>query len=81
MDNEMIETAMAIIMAAGDARLACTDALNAIAEFDYETAESKMKEASKKLRRHIICRQRQFKGRFKEKAWNIICCSRTPRIL
>ena len=49
MDNEMIETAMAIIMAAGDARLACTDALNAIAEFDYETAESKMKEASKKI--------------------------------
>lgn len=44
-----VESAMSIIMHAGDARVACKKALNAIEEADFETAEVHIKEASKEI--------------------------------
>ena len=41
MNEEVVQSAMAIILNAGDARVACKEALDAIAAFDYETAEEK----------------------------------------
>lgn len=54
MEKQMIEektlqAAMSIIMSAGDARLLCRDALNAVAAQDFELANEKMKEANKKI--------------------------------
>ena len=43
MNEEVVQSAMAIILNAGDARVACKEALDAIAAFDYETAEEKLK--------------------------------------
>ena len=40
---------MAIILNAGDARVACKEALDAISAFDYEKAEAKLKEAHEKI--------------------------------
>lgn len=48
-DENILTAAMSIIMSAGDARLMCRDALNAIAEQDFELANQKMKEANKKI--------------------------------
>ncbi|MCD7909257.1 MAG: PTS lactose/cellobiose transporter subunit IIA [Clostridium sp.] len=48
-DEKVLTAAMSIIMSAGDARLLCKDALNAIAEQDFALANEKMKEASKKI--------------------------------
>ena len=54
MENQMIDektltAAMSIIISAGDARLLCRDALNAIAEQNFALANEKMKEANKKI--------------------------------
>lgn len=48
-DEKTLTAAMSIIMSAGDARLLCKDALNAIAEQDFDLANEKMKEAGKKI--------------------------------
>ena len=44
MTEQTVQAAMQIILNAGDARVACKQALDAIAAFDYETAEAKLKE-------------------------------------
>lgn len=49
MTEEIIQASMAIILNAGDARVSCKEALEAIAAFDFEQAHLKMKEANKKI--------------------------------
>lgn len=49
MKDETVQTAMGIILNAGDARVFCKEALDAIAGFDIESAKSKMKEAQAKI--------------------------------
>lgn len=49
MNENTAQVAMTIILNAGDARVSCKDALNAIAEADFETAELKIKEANQKI--------------------------------
>lgn len=47
--ESVVQSAMSIILNAGDARVACKEALDAMAVFDYETAEEKMKVAHEKI--------------------------------
>ena len=49
MKEETVQQAMDIIMSAGDARVFCKEALNAIAVQDFELAKERMKEAHKKI--------------------------------
>ena len=49
MDERLVEVSMSIIMDAGDARVACKEALDAIAESDFEKAQEKLKEAHAKI--------------------------------
>lgn len=49
MTEQTVQAAMQIILNAGDARVACKQALDAMAEFDYETAEAKLKECHEKI--------------------------------
>ncbi|OCN04433.1 PTS lactose transporter subunit IIA [Erysipelotrichaceae bacterium MTC7] len=49
-DNEQtVQTAMSIILAAGDARVKCKDALIEISNFDFDKAKELMKEAQAKI--------------------------------
>ena len=68
MENQMIDektltAAMSIIISAGDARLLCRDALNAIAEQNFALANEKMKEANKKITEATGCRRMRSRGR------------------
>ena len=49
MDDRAVQAAMTIIMNAGDARVACKEALEAVAAADFEKAEEKMKIAHEKI--------------------------------
>lgn len=49
MSEQQVEIAMSIILAAGDARVKCKEALDAIASFDMALAKEKIKEAQKKI--------------------------------
>ena len=49
MDEQLIQNAMQLIMCAGDARVCCKDALEAVAVQDYEGAREKLKEAQGKI--------------------------------
>lgn len=49
MDEQIMQNAMQIIMFAGDARVCCKDALEAVAAQDYETAKAKLKDAQGKI--------------------------------
>lgn len=49
MNEQTVETAMAIIMSAGDARLLCKQALDAIADGDFENARTLHEESKKKI--------------------------------
>lgn len=49
MSEQQVAAAMAIILAAGDARVKCKEALDAIAISDFETAKIRMKEAQTKI--------------------------------
>lgn len=49
MDETTVQTAMAIILHAGDARLACKEALDAVADANFVLAKDKLKEAQKKI--------------------------------
>lgn len=49
MNETVVQSAMQIILHAGDARLACKQSLDAIASGDFETAKVKLKEAQKKI--------------------------------
>lgn len=49
MNDEMVQASMSIILNAGDARVSCKDALEAIAVFNFEKAHEKLKEANKKI--------------------------------
>lgn len=45
MDEETVQSAMNIILHAGDARVACKEAMEALAQFDIEGARAKMETA------------------------------------
>lgn len=49
MNEETVQSAMCIILHAGDARTLCMQAMSAIAEADFEKADEKLKEAVKKI--------------------------------
>lgn len=49
MTEAVVQSAMSIILHAGDARVACKQALDAIAEANFEVAEEKLKEAQSKI--------------------------------
>ena len=49
MSEQTVQSAMSITLHAGDARVACKEALDAISEADFETAEVKLKEAQTKI--------------------------------
>lgn len=49
MSEKVVESAMAIILHAGDARVACKAALDAISLGDFVSAEEKLKEAQSKI--------------------------------
>ena len=51
MERQLAEISMRIILDAGDARLYCKEALDAVSEFDFETAHSKIKLASEKIKK------------------------------
>lgn len=49
MDEKVVQSAMTIILHAGDARVACKEALEAIEKYDFEAAKEKMKDAQKEI--------------------------------
>ncbi len=49
MNEKTIEEAMGIIIHAGDARLFCKEALDALTDFDFERAAGKMTEAGREI--------------------------------
>lgn len=49
MSEQQVECAMAIILAAGNARVECKAALNAISAFDFVLADQKIKDAQKEI--------------------------------
>lgn len=49
MDEQLVQNAMQIIMFAGDARVCCKDALEAVAAQDYEAAKENLKKAQGKI--------------------------------
>lgn len=80
MSEQTVQSAMSIILHAGDARVACKEALDAISEADFETAEVKLKEAQTKLQRLIKCRPMQFREKPVVMSRNILFCLRMHRI-
>lgn len=49
MNEEKMKASMSIILNAGDARVSCMEALDAVAENNYDQAEIKIKEAQEKI--------------------------------
>lgn len=49
MNETVVQSAMQIILHAGDARVACKQALDAIAAGDFDEAKAKIKESQKKI--------------------------------
>lgn len=49
MNEKVVEAAMGIIIHAGDARLFCKEALDAVADFNFEKAAEKMRGADKEI--------------------------------
>lgn len=49
MKESTVEAAMSIILNAGDARVDCKQALDAISQGDFAKAEAKLKESNKKI--------------------------------
>lgn len=49
MSEQQVEAAMSIILAAGEARVKCKEALEAVNASDAALADTKMKEAQKKI--------------------------------
>lgn len=49
MDETVVQASMQIILHAGDARVACKQALDAIAAGDFDEAKAKLKESQKKI--------------------------------
>lgn len=49
MTEQTVQSAMSIILNAGDARVACKEALDAVAEMNLELAKEKLKEAQAKI--------------------------------
>lgn len=49
MDDKLIEASMSIILNAGDARVSCKKALDAIAAFDFDKARLYLKDANNKI--------------------------------
>lgn len=49
MSEQQVTAAMAIILAAGDARVKCKEALTAISVYDFDEAKAKLREAQTKI--------------------------------
>lgn len=49
MDDQKVQAAMEIILNAGDARVQCKEALDSIADFNFDLAKEKLKEAQAKI--------------------------------
>lgn len=49
MSEKVVQSAMSIILNAGDARVACKEALDAIAVYNFTLAEEKLKESQSKI--------------------------------
>lgn len=49
MSEKVVQSAMSIILNAGDARVACKEALDAIAAYNFPLAEEKLKESQSKI--------------------------------
>lgn len=49
MNQELMESAMGILLTAGDARLYCNQALDALAKLDFTIAKKQMEEAEEKM--------------------------------
>lgn len=49
MDEETVQSAMEIILHAGDARVACREAMEELAKFDIEAARAKMETAHQEI--------------------------------
>lgn len=49
MTEQTVQASMSIILNAGDARVACKEALDAIAKFDFDLAEAKLKDSQEKI--------------------------------
>lgn len=55
MSEEIMKSAMSIILNAGDARVSCKKALDALAQFDFETANVHLQEAQKMITEaHVV---------------------------
>lgn len=66
MDEKLIQNSMQIILHAGDARVFCKNALNALAEFDIEKSEEEIRKANQEIvKAHRIqtdCIQNETRG-------------------
>lgn len=62
MDERLVEVSMSIIMNAGDARVACKEALEAAANADFEEAEKKIKEAQEKITAAHVAQTDEIQG-------------------
>lgn len=66
MDEKLIQNSMQIILHAGDARVFCKNALNALAEFDIKKSEAEIKKANQEIvKAHRIqtdCIQNETRG-------------------
>lgn len=49
MKDELMESAMGILLTAGDARLCCNQALDALAKLEFTIARKRMEEAEEKM--------------------------------
>lgn len=81
MSEQTVQVAMSIILNAGDARVACKEALDAISAFDFETAEAKLKVSHEKSQLLTKCKQMRFKEKHVEKKVSIHYCLLTHKIL
>ena len=74
MEECTVEAAMSIILNAGDARVECKQALDAIAIADFAKAEEKLKEANKKitLAHKVQTDAIQEETRGKERAYSLL---------
>ena len=81
MNEEVVQSAMAIILNAGDARVACKEALDAISEFDFEKAEEKLKESHEKITAAHKVQLMRFRAKQEAKKVSIHCCLLMHKIL
>lgn len=80
MEDRLFQVSMSIIMSAGDARVACKEALDAVAASDFETAKEKLKDAHEKITAAHTAQTDEIQGEINGEKRSILFCSLTPRI-